>query len=144
MDLLSREKKVERGIIVFCNWAVFGLVGLGFLLEGGVKDTYIIGLIGILAIVLGFVGHIIINSVFGEGFTVGETALGLGMFATLVVIFIVSWFMSALSTTAFNIGLSLLAVLVLGFVVYLSTRYGIKGAFQRFDATSSSRVEGKK
>jgi hypothetical protein len=143
MELLNKEKNVERGIIVFCNWAVFGLVGLGFLLEGGARDVYLIGLVGVVGIISGLAGHIIINRVYGQGFSFNETALGLGMFATLLIIFIVSWAFAALSRTVIELGLTLLATLVMGFVVYVSTRYGLRGAFNRFDATSGSRLERK-
>jgi len=141
---LGTEQKVERGIVVFCDWAVFGFIGLGFLLEGGARDSFPIGLIGVAGIAAGFAGHIIINSVFGQSFTFGETALGLALFAISVLGVFAGWLEGAMSLTDFHIGLSLLAVLVVGFLVYVVTRYGVRGAFHRFDVIPAIRSEREK
>ncbi len=127
-----------------CNWAVFGLVGLGFLLEGDAQENYLIGLIGVFSIVSGFVGHIVINTFYKQNFTLGETALGLGVFAVTALIFLVSWVTSILSVLGFYIGLTLLTVLVVGFLAYVFARYGVRGAFDRFDVIPTSRAGRKK
>ncbi len=134
------EQKVERGIVVFCNWAVFGFIGLGFLLEGGARDSFPVGLIGVAGIAAGFGGHVIINSLYRQPFTLGETALGLGLFVTVVLVFVAGWLGGELTVTEIYIGLTLLAVLVVGFLVYVTTRYGVRGAFNRFDVTPGIRA----
>ena len=63
INSLETEKKNERAVLVFCNWLVFGLIGLGFLLEGGSRENFLIGVIGIVGIIAGFVVHIIINHI---------------------------------------------------------------------------------
>ncbi len=141
--MLVNERKLERGIIVFCNWAVFGIIGLTFLLEGVATDAYLTALAGIIGIVAGFIGHMVINVVFGQAFSLGETALGLAVFAISILIFILNWAFVGLSETDFFIGLTLLSVLVTGFFAYLSTRYGIRGAFNRFDVKSQRRSRQK-
>jgi len=141
--LLDTEQKVERGIVVFCSWAVFGFIGLGFLLEGGARDSLLTGLVGVAGLVAGFVAHMIINFVFAQPFSLGETALGLGLFALGVLGFIAGWLDGALSRTDFYIGLSLLAVLVVGFLIYVTTRHGVRGAFDRFDVTRAMQSERK-
>ncbi len=130
---METSQKIERGIIVFCNWTVFGLVGLGLLMEGGARDSFLLGSVGVGSIIVGFSGHILVNSIFQQSFTLGETVLGLGLFAIFVLTFIALWIGGGLSRVDFNIGLSLLAVLVAEFLVYVISRYGLRGAFKRFD-----------
>ena len=135
---METEKKNERAVLVFCNWLVFGLIGLGFLLEGGSRENFLIGVIGIVGIIAGFVVHIIINHISSTGFTMGEVALGLALFAFGAVTFILSWIIGAMSLVAFQIGLLQLAILVIGFLAYVATRYGVAGAFRKFDVIGTS------
>ena len=135
---MEADKTNERAVLVFCNWLVFGLIGLGFLLEGGARENVLIGMIGIIGIIAGFVVHIIINHISSTGFTLGEVALGLVLFALGAVTFILSWIIGAMPLVAFRIGLLLLAVLVVGFLVYVATRYGVAGAFRKFDVIGTS------
>jgi len=135
---LEPDKKTDRAVFVFCNWLVFGLIGLGFTLEGGTRGDFIIGLIGIAGVIAGFVGHMVINHVYSTSFTLGEVALGLVLFALGSVVFILLWMIGGLSMAAFQIGLLLLAVLIVGFFAYVATRYGVSGAFKKFDVTGTS------
>ena len=135
---MEADKTNERAVLVFCNWLVFGLIGLGFLLEGGARENVLIGMIGIIGIIAGFVVHIIINHISSTGFTLGEVALGLVLFALGAVKFILSWIIGAMPLVAFRIGLLLLAVLVVGFLVYVATSYGVAGAFRKFDVIGTS------
>lgn len=122
----------ERSLLAFANWAVFGFLGLGFIAEGFARDAYLVGLIGILAVVLGFIGHLVLNQVFGAGFSPGEAALGLALFGLVVVVFVSGWLVDGYSPADFYLGLTLFSLLVLGFVVYLATRHGMRGAFSHF------------
>jgi len=135
---LEPDKRLDRAVFVFCNWLVFGLIGLGFTLEGSTRGDLIIGLIGIAGVVAGFVGHMVINQAYSTSFTMGEVALGLVLFALGSVVFILSWMIGALSLAGFQIGLTLLAVLVGGFFAYVVTRYGVGGAFKKFDVIGAS------
>ena len=130
-------------MLVFCNCLVFGLIGLGFLLEGGSRENFLIGVIGIVGIIAGFVVHIIINHISSTGFTMGEVALGLALFAFGAVTFILSWIIGAMSLVAFQIGLLQLAILVIGFLAYVATRYGVAVAFRKFDVIGTS-TSGKR
>lgn len=126
------ETRTERSIVVFSNWAVFGFVGMGFVTEGFALDNYLVGLVGIAGIALGFVGHLVLNRVFDSGFTPGETALGLTLFGGVVLVFVLGWLFIGYSQQDFFIGLTLFCMLVAGFVIYLATRYGLRGAFSYF------------
>lgn len=141
---MSLNAKIEREVIVHCNWLLFGLVGLSFMLEGGRQESFLIGLIGVASIVFGFIGHFIANYVFEQGFTKGEVALGLGTFAGGTTTLVLSWMLAGLSDGGFTIGLALLAVLVVGFFVYVATRYGVRGAFTKFDVVPTSRQRRSK
>ena len=135
---MERDKNIERSIFVFCNWLVFGLIGIGFMLEGGVRGDFLIGLIGVAGVAGGFVGHMIINKGFSSNFSVGEVAIGLALFAGGSIAFIVTWLTGQLSQEGFFIGLAMLAVLVVGFFAYVTTRYGLGGAFKKFDVVAAS------
>lgn len=130
---MSHNIKIDHEILIHSNWIVSGTTGLGFMLEGSVRANYFIGLIGVTIIIAGFIGHLIINHVFNRNFSIGEVALGLGLFAIGSLIFI--WFSltDSLSDSGFFIWLTLLALLALGSLTYLVTRYGVGGAFRKFD-----------
>jgi len=129
---MSTPARMERSILVFSIWAVLGILGLGFLLEGFSRDAYPVSLVGIALIVLAFLAHIIVNAIFGQGFLMGETALGIGSFGILALLFIIGWLASDLSTSDYHSGITLFSVLLAGFIAYLATRYGLRGAFSRF------------
>lgn len=130
---LHQNTKIDHEILIHCNWIVLGTIGLGFILEGSVRSNYFIGLLGGIIIIAGFVGHLILNHIFKRNFTTGEIALGLGLFTIGALIFI--WFSlnDGLSESGFFIWLTLFALLTLGSLVYLLTRYGVGGAFKKFD-----------
>ena len=128
----AMPKTIERDLLVFADWAVLGLGGLCFLLEGFSRDAYLVSLVGIVAIVLGFSAHIVINAIFDTGFRPGEAALGIGSFGVIALAFIGGWATGGLSMSDYWSGLTLFAVLALGMPVYLSTRYGLRNAFSRF------------
>lgn len=141
---MERSNIIERGIFVFCNWLTFGLIGIGFTLEGGARDEFFVGLIGIIGFLGGFVCHVIINKVFSTSFTVGEVALALGLFALGSIAFILSWVTGQLSHQAFLNGLALLAALVISFFAYVTTRHGVGGAFKKFDVVTTSNTGQQK
>ena len=130
---MRQNTKIDREILVHCNWIVSGTTGLGFMLEGSVRSNYFIGLMGCIIIIAGFVGHLIVNYIFERNFTIGEVALGMGLFVIGALIFI--WFSlgDGLSEIGFFIWLTLFALLTFGSLVYLVTRYGAGGAFRKFD-----------
>lgn len=129
---MSKPASVERDLLVFSIWAVLGLGGLAFLLEGFARDAYLVSLAGVVTIIAGFVAHIVVNGVFGCSFKPGEAALGIGVFGVLALVFIAGWASGGLSQNDYWSGLTLFAALGFGLPIYLSTRYGLRGAFSRF------------
>ena len=87
---------------------------------------------GVAVIVLAFAAHIVVNGVFDTGFTHGETVLGIGSYGLLGLVFIAGTLFGDLSMADLYSGLTLFGVLAAGFLTYLATRHGLRGAFSRF------------
>ncbi|MBL4646643.1 MAG: hypothetical protein JKY99_09340 [Rhizobiales bacterium] len=135
---MADQYKIERNILVFSIWAVLGFLGLGLILEGLAQDHYFIALAGIGSVVAAFVAHIIVNAIFDQGFQPGEVALGLSVFGLMVLFFIVGWLTTDLSMSDYYTGITFFAALVVGFILYLSTRYGMRSAFSRFHVKTNA------
>ncbi len=133
---MDPDQYVERGIAVFSNWGVFGAVAVGFLIEGISREAYPLALIGVAATVSGFIGHLLVNAYFGRSFSRGEAGLGLATLGAVVLIFTISWLGGGLADATVWTGLTLIAALVVTGVIYLATRFGVKGAFSQFHGRS--------
>lgn len=140
--MLSPLPIVERSILVFSAWAVLGFLGLGLLLEGLTRDSVTLSSLGVGGIVLAFVVHIVINGVFDTGFSPGETALGIGAYGLLGLVFVIGAITGETTMADFYSGLIFFGVLALGFLTYLFTRHGLRGAFSRFHVKPASLGEG--
>jgi hypothetical protein len=123
---------IERSILIFSIWAVLGLFGLGLFLEGMKNDSWALSGAGVSVITLAFVAHIIVNGVFDTGFSQGEAVLGIGAYGVLGLVFVVSAASGTMTMADYYSCLTLFGVLTLGFLAYLSTRHGLRGAFSRF------------
>lgn len=123
---------VERSILIFADWAVLGFFGLGVFLEGMARDLWSVSAAGVAVIVLAFAVHIVVNAIFDTGFTPGETALGIGSYGLLGLVFISAALAGDMTTADYLSGLTLFGVLSAGFLAYLLTRHGLRGAFSRF------------
>ena len=141
---MSKPTAVERDLLVFAIWAVFGLGALAFLLEAFAQDSYVIGLAGVTAVMSGFTGHIIVNSLTGTGFRSGEIALGIGTFGILALGFIFAWLGGALSQADYYSGLTFFGVLAFGLPIYVSSRLGLRGAFSQFHLRRSDQETTEK
>ncbi|MBY2973091.1 hypothetical protein [Rhizobium leguminosarum] len=133
---------VERNILVFATWAILGFLGVGLFLEGLTRDSVTLSSLGVTSIVLAFVAHIVINGVFETGFTPGEAALGIGAYGLLGFVFVIGAAIGETTKADFYSGLVFFGVLVVGFLAYLFTRHGLRGAFSRFHVKPASLGEG--
>lgn len=134
-------RSVERAILVFSIWAALGLLGLGLVLEGFVRDDWLISALGVGAIVLAFVTHIVVNALFGNGFSRGEAALGIGVYGLLGLVFLFGAVSGDMSMTDYYSGLTLFGVLAAGFLAYLTTRHGLRGAFSQFHIRAAGEAD---
>ncbi len=123
---------IERGILVFAIWTCLGFLGLGIVMEGFARDFWVLSAGGVAVIVLAFGAHIVVNVVFDTGFTRGEAVLGIGSYGLLGLVFILGAVGGNLSLPDLYSGLSLFGVLAAGFLAYLATRHGLRGAFSQF------------
>jgi hypothetical protein len=140
--VMSTATSAERTVLVFCIWASLGFLGAAGLLEGFSRDSLPIALVGLFGICAAFIAHIVVNALFGQGFTRGEVALGIGGFGLLAALFVAAWVAGDLSTADYLSGLAAFAALAVGFLVYLSARYGLRGAFSRFHLPAASSNGG--
>lgn len=129
---MSSPLHIERGIMVFAIWACLGFLGLGIVLEGFARDSWPMSASGVAVIMLAFVAHIIVNGVWNTGFTQGESVLGIGAYGLLGLVFIAAALFGTLSMADLYSGLTLFGLLAVGFLAYLATRHGLRGAFSRF------------
>jgi hypothetical protein len=126
-------RQTERRLAVVANWGLFGAFGLGLIQSGIGSGAVAIGLLGFALILVGFVSQVIINGFYGGGFTTGEIALGFIAFGVAVLGFVASWiFDPTFGTNDIVIGLSGFAAIIAAFIVYLVTKYGLKGSFSMF------------
>lgn len=135
------DARIERSILIFAIWAVLGLFGLCVFLEGMRADWWALSAAGVFSIVLAFVAHIVVNGVFDTGFTQGEAALGIGAYGVLGLIFVVSAAGGDMTMADYYSGLTLFGVLAAGFLAYLFTRHGLRGAFSRFHIKPNDGTE---
>jgi hypothetical protein len=126
-------RQTERRLAVIANWGLFGTFGLGLIQSGIRSGTIALGLLGFALILVGFISQVIINQVYGRGFTTGEVALGFVGFGVAVLGFVASWiFDPNFGTAEIVIGLSGFAAIIAAFLIYLVTKYGLKGSFSMF------------
>jgi hypothetical protein len=121
---------VEKRLAVVTNWSLFASFGMCFILSGFNGPSWGMGLLGYALLVLGFVGHLIINHVFETGFSAGEVALGLVLFGISALSFIASALFSArFGPENLGLGLAGLGALASCLVFYLVIRYGMRGTW---------------
>lgn len=121
---------LERRLAVMTHWSLFGAFGVGFLLSGFSAAQWGLGLLGYGLIMVGFVGHVVINQVYDTGFTAGEVALGLLVFGTSALTFVANVLLVPnFSTVNLALGLSGFAAMVVGVALYLLIRYGTRGSW---------------
>lgn len=121
---------VEKRLAVVSNWSLFASFGMCFVLSGFSGPSWGLGLLGYGLLVMGFVGHLIINHVFETGFSPGEVALGLVLFGLSALSFIASALFSAhFGPENLGLGLAGFGALAACLVFYLVVRYGMRGTW---------------
>jgi len=121
---------LERRLAVMTHWSLFGAFGMGFLLSGFSAAQWGVGLLGYGLIIVGFVGHVVINQVYDTGFTAGEVALGLLVFGMSALAFVGNVLLVPnFSPVNLALGLSGFAAMVVSVALYLLIRYGTRGSW---------------
>jgi hypothetical protein len=130
---MATIRQLERRLAVMTNWAVCAPFAIGLIQSGLAGDRIAVGLLGFAILIIGFIAQIIINAAFGGGFNRGEIAFGIGGFGVAVFAFIVGWIADPeFGGAAIIINLTGFAALIASFLIYLTAKYGLKGAFSMF------------
>src|SRR5476649_1532253 len=110
----------EHRLAVMTNWAFFASFGFCFVLSGFSQSEPICGLAGFAAFVAGFIAHVIINRIFGVGFTNPQIALGMTIFIVCVFCFIASSLLDAsFGEIDVLVGLAGFSAIIGCFIVYV-------------------------
>ena len=141
--MIDDKPDLNRGILVFSIWGSLGVLGLCLFLEGMARDSWFVAAGGVVIIVAAFAAHIVVNALFGVGFSYGEATLGIGAYGLLALVFIAGALASDMTTIGYYSGLTLFGTLAAGFLLYLVTRHGLRGAFSQFHiGTAGARKDG--
>ncbi len=140
---MATIQATEKRLAVATSWALFASFGLCFILSGFGAQQWLYGLAGFALIVAGFISHVIINVVFKKGFSEGEIVTGFIAFGVSLVCFILACLLDpALGPTDVAMGIGGFAAIVACFLVYLITKFGLRGAFSQFHRKGEKSVVG--
>jgi hypothetical protein len=118
-------------LAVMTGWAFFASFGVCLILSGFAEDSLIAGLAGYATVIAGFIAHIIVNRIYGAGFTQPQIALGLGSFTVGVLCYIASvLFNPTFGEIDVATGLVGFSALAAAFVIYIIINYGVRGSYQ--------------
>ncbi len=113
------------------NWAFFGGFGVCLVLSGLADGDLPVAGSGFAGFVAGFIAHIIINRIFGTGFTQPQIALGLAAFTVGVLCFIASAiFDPAFGEADSRSGSSVSARSTAASSATSSINYGVRGSYE--------------
>jgi hypothetical protein len=127
---MTASESSEHRLAVMTNWAFFASFGFCFVLSGFSESQPIAGLAGFAIFVGGFIAHVIINRIFGAGFSNAQIALGLTIFTVSVLSFIAS----SLFDPSFNemdvfVGLAGFGAIMSCFIIYVMINYGVRESY---------------
>ncbi len=128
---MASELQRDHRLATMTGWGFFGSFGICLILSGFAEDSLVAGLSGFGLLIAGFVVHIIVNRIYGTGFSQPQIALGLGAFTVGVLSFIASvLFNGAFGEVDVAIGLVGFSALAAAFVLYIVVNYGVRGSYQ--------------
>lgn len=126
----DRPAGSESLLAIMTSWALFAAFGLCFVLSGLAESNLAVGLLGFAAFMAGFGAHVVINRIFGGGFSAPQATLALGAFTVGVLCFIAgAIFDPGFTATDLLIGIVGFGGLITAFLLYVLIRYGIRGSY---------------
>lgn len=131
--MTDTEYDAEHRLAVLTSWGLFGSFSLGVVLTGFRADQIAIIGAGYLLLAAGFISHLVINRIYAMPFRAGEIATAISLFGVAALSLIANWaFDPGFSETDVQGGILGLAVVLFGFITYLATRFGLRGAFSMY------------
>lgn len=130
---MDDSRLTERRLAVTTSWGLFGSFGVCLICTGFGAPSLAAGLSGFALMIAGFVSNVIINRIFGSGFTEGEVALGLGAYAVALLTFSLSWILLHFRFMQIVIGISGFAALAVCFLFYTVSSHGVRGSLELLD-----------
>ena len=130
---MATVRDTEKQLAIVTNWALFASFGMGLILSGFGAEQWEVSLGGFSAFVLGFIAHVIINRLYRTGFGKGEIMVGFVAFGVVLLCFIFGWiFDPAFGAPDVAAGIAGFGAIIACFVVYVVTKFGLKGSFSMF------------
>jgi hypothetical protein len=121
----------EHRLALMTGWAFFGSFGVCLILSGFAEHSPIAGLSGFATLIVGFLSHVVINSIYRAGFSQAQVALGMGSFTIGVLCYIASLlFNPGFSEADVTTGLVGFSGLAAAFVIYIVINYGVTGSYR--------------
>lgn len=140
--MTEADEDAEHRLAVLTSWALFGPLSLGVVATAFRGDSVVAAAAGYALLVAGFIAHLVINRIYAGDFRPGEIATAVCLFGVAILAFLASWaFDPAFSRRDIEIGIIGLALISAGFVIYLTTRHGLSGAFSMFHAHRDAQAE---
>jgi hypothetical protein len=131
--MIEADYDAEHRLAVLTSWALFGSIGLGLVATGFRAESLMVAGAGYAVLIAGFVSHLVINRIYLRDFRPGEIATAITLFGVAALSFLASWaFSPGFSARDVEIGILGLGLIAAGFVVYLTARHGLTGAFSMF------------
>ena len=143
MDPLTKTQALDRHALVMAIWLAFGFVAIVLFHYGSGTGGMTFTLAAFGVVLATFVGHIIVNAVYGTTFTSRELGLGLIFYAGGVV----ACGLAALFVPGFGarnfLPLSLgFGAIFVGVTFYMITHFGVRRVFDAFDVIRDFRADG--
>ncbi len=132
-SMTETDYDAEHRLAVLTSWALCGSLGLGLVATAFRAESLVVAGAGYAVLIAGFVSHLVINRIYVRDFRPGEIVTAIGLFGVAALTFLASWaLIPGFSARDVEIGVLGLGLVAAGFVVYLTARHGLTGAFSMF------------
>ena len=140
MQDLTKTQALDRHALVMTVWLSCGLMAITLFHYGTGTGGALFILAGFAMILLGFIGHIIVNAALGSHFTVREKVLGLALYGASAVAFGLATLLSPdFRANAFVPTSAGFLLIFASIVFYMIVQFGLRRSFDGFDVIRSFR-----
>lgn len=134
MNSEQTHDRLDRHALVMAIWVAFGFAAVVLINHGLGQGGAAFLFAGAGSVILGFLGHVIVNAVYGTTFTPRELALALVVYVVCLISFGVATLLDRDFASRNFLALSA-DFIVIGVVVitYMILHFGVRRTFQAFD-----------